>query len=1045
MDQKMNNDAPNRDWECLKSIIARAAPPNERANSSYLEAIDTGDPALIDQRYQLWLEAATDGDEAQADTILAALGISKDELRAGFKNVRCLDNADYPDWINALVDFIAICRNLSSIPAHPLSGTHGNDENFAIFKHIHTYLRRVGHAILGKTTVKSNIVITETARNGFSDMFANRLLNVLGQSIQYELNIAALQNQLTGAAGQYLAKVPDISARGWIERFDRLPGLAYVLGITCAHWRQSVSELLDRLNEDRQILANQLFDGAEITELCEFSGDAGDPHDKGRSVAILQFNNGRKVVYKTKDLRGSKAFMDLIHCLNTATPALKLPTRTILCRGKYGWDEFIEAKECNTSLEVEHYFIRMGMYVRLLQLCEGRDFWLDNLVAQGAFPHFIDLETLLQGREITPKGWVGNSSALKALFDESIVPTAAVASHVYLKPGTPAEDMGSLTPARRLRTPFRAQGSPALDPLFTQSEPDSLVEWRPPAFAPVLNGKPANVSENWQAVLAGYRSMQDVLIKMAPTLLEREGKVLADLKAPVRHIVRDTWSCYHLIQMMLSPRVLDDGITRDIAIARLYRELSPDKALNARTKVIHAEITALCRLDIPLFQSLPEQDQILSSDLSLLGRYFDGTAQDRLKTRLAHITQFDLDHHCDILLSCLETGAAPAPPTVFAPTSSCPKSVDWLETADLIGQDIMNNAVADENGHPCWFGLGYDPVNQVQILQELRRNMLSGTLGLAQFFAALHSKTRNPLYRDLSLDIIQPFSNQADPVATENTPQIIHRHSPLGRFFGVQGEILAGLFCAHHLGNSDLAQHYNQLLASLPITAPSQCDADTHSALIDIGNLSGLLDALSHVSSDPNYVGNIETISGKLLSAVMHCDPNDPGFDIVDAQIKTVPSPLVLTVVALERLSQTHKKTAPNFTPALNKLNDFFAPKIIAGHLSDMSLAGLLESRQLRPLVIQSAQAKSKFFDDSISCLDLLVCCRLALALFKQCRQELYLNQARTAAWTLLQRKKQSYSWFQDRFAADRHNLSLHWGLPAIALTFIELAECDLT
>src|SRR5205807_6133473 len=134
------------------------------------------------------------------------------------------------------------------------------------------------------------------------------------------------------------------------------------------------------------------------------------------------------------------AFGKLVEFLNDSGASPRLLVHRILPRGDRAWEEFVTHRACRTPEEVERFYTRMGMTIRLLQLLEGRDFWLDNLVAHGEYPAFIDLETLLQPRVAATASLPSEREAGRRLA-ESAVETGAITMPTPIDTGVGAEDL----------------------------------------------------------------------------------------------------------------------------------------------------------------------------------------------------------------------------------------------------------------------------------------------------------------------------------------------------------------------------------------------------------------------------------------------------------------------------------------------------------------------------------------------------------------------------------------------------------------------------
>jgi lantibiotic modifying enzyme len=121
-----------------------------------------------------------------------------------------------------------------------------------------------------------------------------------------ELNIARVRGLLKG-------ELPEERFRSFCETLRQpevrsnvreYPVLFRSLYIRTMNWVDYTLELLDRLSKDWDFLRESLVPGAEPARLTAISAGAGDNHRRGRTVAILEFSSGLKLVYKPRSSRG---------------------------------------------------------------------------------------------------------------------------------------------------------------------------------------------------------------------------------------------------------------------------------------------------------------------------------------------------------------------------------------------------------------------------------------------------------------------------------------------------------------------------------------------------------------------------------------------------------------------------------------------------------------------------------------------------------------------------------------------------------------------
>ena len=180
--------------------------------------------------------------------------------------------------------------------------------------------------------------------------------------------------------------------RDWMKRY---PALARLLGVRVEAWARAVGELLERMESDRELIAGRFNEGRPIGVLSKARFGRGDSHNGGRSVAILEFDSGLKLVYKPRSLSIDEASQALLARLNSVLePEHRIRVPEAMDRGLYGWVEFVEPRPCSEEEDLRIFHLRMGVLLGIVHLLQGNDFHLENVIASGSMPVPIDLETI---------------------------------------------------------------------------------------------------------------------------------------------------------------------------------------------------------------------------------------------------------------------------------------------------------------------------------------------------------------------------------------------------------------------------------------------------------------------------------------------------------------------------------------------------------------------------------------------------------------------------------------------------------------------------
>jgi type 2 lantibiotic biosynthesis protein LanM len=916
-----------------------------------------------------------------------------------------------PGWAATLAEFVVAQGETPGATARgPASVLQGVGAGY----------RRAAERWLPALLVRAPRPVAPGAAAQLAAQLTARLVRSTLRALDFELQVAALTAPLLGTPEASARALP-ADVEGWLDRLETLPALGYVIGVVCRQWREATAELFDRLTADLPMLEARLWRGAKTEVLTGFTGDAGDPHDGGRSVAILTFDDRRLVVYKTKDLRVGARFMALVDELNAGLP-LPLATRAILPRDGYAWEEHVAHAPCRSPDEVRRFYVRMGMQARLAQLVEARDLWLDNLVAAGEQPVFVDLETLLQPRLRAPAGLTAAGRALVETAEESVAPSAVVTLPTTVGRGRRAEDLGALARWRSMSTPLRVV-LPGLRAAGASlgTDADGHVVWTPPPFAPVLDGSPADPAAHTAAVVDGYRAMQECLrARPAPVAAFAAGA--GDLR--VRTIWRGTWDYHAVIQDSLGAEALVDGVAREITLERLFLAALAGGAVDrAVAWIVEHEITALRDLDVPLFLATAGDDALLASRGDRLPAYFEGSAARRLAERAAGLERFATEDHVGVLRSCLGIAAhlrgdPPRPVPRVTPATRA----DWLGRAAEIGDRLVQWGRwpgCDPATDLVWWGLTYAPGHDLLRVGRLGADLLTGAAGLAVLFADLHAATGRTTFAAAARAALRetetaladaPRRFAAAPGPDSTAPPLA-----LGAFVGVGAWIYTLDRCGRGLAAADLRQRASTLAASIPASL-----MDDGAPIDAVTGAAGLLLALTVPGSPAPPPALVQRLRERLRGAGPAPASTHPaGTRFLDG----LPGAEAAIALALARAG-----AAPTAPPLEATAGSLLAALAHPAPTTDPALATMVDA-----FVAQDATAAP-----SASVLDVVA---VALAAFRRTGAARFRERARELGALLVARREATGTWFPETLADDRHNLSVIRGVAAVGHAFLQLHD----
>jgi type 2 lantibiotic biosynthesis protein LanM len=1029
----------------LLRIVARAASCPERADGIWFEPNASQRPDDAKDRRRRWAATIADGDPHLFDSYLAARNLTEDAFERAISDVSVKDPGDLPPWAATLFELMDSLDDAEPgvRGAEPLP--ENTDNPFHALLRPFLQLASIG---LREKIDTLGLSVSSRAEEGILHVLASRLASAMIHVIDHEAQTLLAVQQLMVQLGLEQQGTLDGSFDGWMERLERYPVLARMIGVIFGNWRNFTFEFLERLDGDLALLQREMFSGVHPGILDGFSGDAGDLHDNGRAVALLVFDGGRRVVYKPKDLRVSAAFLDLVATLNRAGLEHPLHVRRMILRGLYTWEEWVEHSPCRTVAEVERFFYRMGMITRLLQLLGARDFWLDNLVACGEQPVFIDLEMSLQHMPDLPDALLPIEKAAYFKLQETAVPMGIIAMNTPIEEGVKAEDLGALTTLREFQTPFRfSYSSPIRELLAPDLKRNDHTKWTKSEYAPFLNGQPVAASLHFERVLDGYRAMHECLFANQAMLLAKDSPLRKVEEAPLRHIHRDTWTCLRMIADSTRTPSLVDGFSRDMFFEGLMRvALDDDRADRNLVRMIESEMAAFRDLEVPLFLSPASKKLVLLRDGGTVDDYFSQPSLERVFERIENLASFALEEQADFVRSSFSTGHHHAPPAPRRHSSNTSPGRDiWLARAVELGDFLLDQAIRDEQGALAWLGLIHHPDCDLRAMDVLRPDLLSGTCGLAVLFADLYGATKMDRFQAAATGAMastmyalagrHPIVKMVEMAKTSKT-----RFIACGAYYGVGSQIYALRRCAQTLSCERMQAVADAYIQMLPI------ESLLKNAHLDL--TSGLCGLLFSLLPFPGEAANasaasaIHSIAAEILDVCNnHPDslvsPNPDGVALLDG----LPDIVSGSIFALSRYQDFLRD--PQHVQMVASAIRQLERRLPADVSSRPSVWSNLLAGKPANTLLNGVNEQLKASTEPCGTVPILDLLENAFAALKTTGNPRYYDSAAELAQELVRRRETSLSWFPDSFAADRHNLSAMHGIGAIAGYFLGLYEPD--
>jgi len=598
----------------------------------------------------------------------------------------------------------------------------------------------------------------------FYAQLAEQLQFMASRTTVLEMHVARLQGMLHGESPQdryrdFIDKLGDPSYRQDI--LEQYPLLVEQILRAADHWADFTLEFAARLQDKWHALVEHFFRGEHPGALIRVCGGVGDRHQRSRSVLILEFESGRRLVYKPRSLAVDRHFQRFLEWMNRqgARPAFR--TLGLLDCHDHGWVEFISAADCASRVEVDRFYRRQGGFLAILYLLSATDFHFENLIAAGEHPMLIDLEAMFPQPLPAPPREVA-----KTALAESVVKVRMLPQLFFVAGSDEVVDYSALNAPDIQETPYLVPGWDAV------GTDEMRVTLRRALVAggqhrPRLAGQAVNMLDYQGTFLRGFADTYRLLLRNRAELSSADGPIAAFARDEVRFIARITHIYAILLGQAFHPDRLSDVAQRDELFDRLAARTSEFPCLQ---RLLSAERCDLEHNDIPLFRCQPDSRHVWTSAGSCIEDFFANTALERAQARIAALDEDDLARQVWLIQASL--GIVPRPEGTGAAKCLAPSAVattrDPLNHASEVGARLTQ--LAWHRGNEIgWIDLIDRPTGWS--IGPATCDVAQGLAGIALFFAHLGELTGQTRFTVLAQQTIhsvltrigdEPLDSSAD-------------------------------------------------------------------------------------------------------------------------------------------------------------------------------------------------------------------------------------------------------------------------------------------
>ncbi len=590
-------------------------------------------------------------------------------------------------------------------------------------------------------------VLTRTERYEWSrikqslaDALATELVGLISKTAILELQIEKLRETLDGDTPEerfesfVIKHARDV---GNLNSFyEEYPLLKRACLERTAFFIHNTVTLLTGVN-DSWLELQQTFKLMDA-RLVDIEIGLGDTHQKGQTVAKLNYSNEKSIMYKPKSLDIVEKYNGLIRWINQHDARINLPTYQVLDCGEYGFEECILHKGCESEEEVKNYYERFGQLVGLMHMINGADMHYENIIANGEYPYLIDLETIFHQY---PELDFPDTAEVKLKYAQSrsVVGTGLLPQTLFQNADGRGVDLSGLN-GEVQRMPF-----PVLQ--IDQANTDEMVFKMKEVFTagaknmPYLNGQRVDAQAYLSHIVDGYEQMMHFILTFKKQLIEGPIQRFADSK--IRIILRATQQYANFLMEATHPDYSAQAAALEQLFERLW--LYPYKD----TRVVSHELRDLLQRDVPYFYTTVGSNDLYTSHHERVSDFFEKTGLEVVTEKINSLSEKEIQDQKRWLVLAIGMDAQSMKASVEADRKPAASTQEFSlqDFACQIGDQLLEEATwSDDQQTVSW--LTIQSHENAWNVMPMSVNLYDGLGGIALFFSQLYQETKQEKYRN---------------------------------------------------------------------------------------------------------------------------------------------------------------------------------------------------------------------------------------------------------------------------------------------------------
>ncbi|WP_460999183.1 type 2 lanthipeptide synthetase LanM family protein [Streptomonospora sediminis] len=694
---------------------------------------------------------------------------------------------------------------------------------------------------------------------------ASRLAALAVRALIADMHRARKQGELHGETpGLRYADYNErlLASPAYLSRlFSAYPMLGRLLIEARTAWVRHIREFFARLRADRAELYMRGWIDAPDSVLVSVDTDSGDSHDGGRSVIVCEFDRGRRVVYKPRPVALDSLYERAVAFVNERSPNRPLAAPPVIERDGFGWTGFIAHRSCPED-GLDDYYRGIGSALALAHVLGASDVHMENVVASGRHSVIVDLETLLQNREVAQGGRTAFARA-RDLLNNSVLGIGYLPMHAANGEDRQAADVSVIAGGL-------VQGTEITVSVLTGVGTDRMAVGRGSARMGPAANQPIDPSRlrpaaYTQAIIDGFNTVYDLIAADGGSFAAALGDTSG---VRTRYLLRPTRMYSRFLHESCHPRYLASGPDREHLFNRLWATTSRQPALGAG---VASEIRQLLRHDVPKFTAAVD-GTALSDDSGILDpHYFSATALSAVRDRLQQTGAADRKWHTRIIDEAMSTlqardHADPAASPVVAGPAGLSGPAETARRARAAATEVLRGLDAAridgaDGRDSIWIGISPAAFDGVGFdYRPLSPMLFEGLAGMALAYNYASLVLGGDAYRDTARRCIRPVAAFVADRCEASTSSA----EPVGAYSGYTGALYALL---HHSAAVGGDPGTDTLIAKAVRPVADMAERDTaHDVVAGAAGAALICLRLYEYYGDAHFLGLAQETAAQVLS-----------------------------------------------------------------------------------------------------------------------------------------------------------------------------------